>query len=281
MKRRVRRSFKHRSLRQLVRVALLAWNSDRCWDAICELRMRGSPATLALAQTLCRSGNWRKRALGVNIAAQLRQRVGSESVEYALVPTQQLLLSHLHDAREEIVDAAVAGLGHRPHADALPELVRLAAHRNRDIRFSVACALGSYFEPESVAVLLRLARDVDDDVRDWATFGLGTLHDVDTPEVRERLWQNLGDAEADVRGEAVIGLAVRGDARVIDHLLALGDDGWGSLDLNAAKKMASPRLLSALQALQRGVQRRADLNPGWLGELHLALAACSGTATAH
>ena len=59
-----------------------------------------------------------KRALGVNIAAQLRQRVGSESIEYALVPTQQLLLSHLLDVREDVgavdddaLDALVGPVG--------------------------------------------------------------------------------------------------------------------------------------------------------------------------
>jgi hypothetical protein len=44
------------------------------------------------------------------------------------------------------------------------------------IRFSVACALGSFpNDPLSVRTLLAMMEDADGDVRDWATFGVGVL----------------------------------------------------------------------------------------------------------
>jgi len=57
--------------------------------------------------------------------------------------------------------------------------------------------------------------DVDDSVRDWATFGIGSLCDIDTPELRDALAARLADADEEVRGEAVVGLATRGDNRAI------------------------------------------------------------------
>lgn len=109
--------------------------------------------------------------------------------------------------------------------------------------------MGSYPNPPAVDALLKLARDPDDDVRDWATFGLGSLHDIDTPEVRQCMWENLQDRDADVRAEAVAGLAQRGDPRAVDCLLdqLSADCRWQ--DLEAAEKLASPRLLPALHAL--------------------------------
>ncbi len=240
--------------------------------------MRGSPETLALAQRLSRSHSWRRRALGLHVAAQLRQRrqgAESGSVEYALEATQRLLLAGLHDAHDEVVGAAVSGLGHRPHPEALAELVRLASHPSSDMRWHVAVALALYPEPPAIDALLRLARDGDDDVRDWATFGLGSMQGADTPEIRELLWTNLSDADPDVRGEAVIGLAARNDPRAVDYLLTHLDDKCRMLDLNAAAKFASPRLLPALQALLTGTAGDGEVDPQWLDALREAVETCA------
>ena len=283
MKRRRNNLSRKRTTARLVRMALRAWDSDAGWAAIHELRRRASEQTLALVRQLADHPGWRRRALGLNIAAQLHRRDKSATVgstEYAPQEARRLLLAGLRDPHDEVLIAASAGLGHRVHAAALEDLVRLAVHANRAVRFGVTFALSSYPQPEALNALLRLARDADDEVRDWATFGLGSLHDADTPEIRELLLRNLGDTDANVRGEAVVGLAARGDARAIDHLLALGDEDWRCLDLNAAEKLASPRLLPALQALQQGAQGQADINASWLGDLCLALEACGGPVAA-
>lgn len=41
--------------------------------------------------------------------------------------------------------------------------------------------------------------DTDDDVRDWAAFGLGVLGDQDSVEIREALYRKLNDQSVDVR----------------------------------------------------------------------------------
>ena len=61
--------------------------------------------------------------------------------------------------------------------------------------------------------LIALSADADADVRDWATFALGTLAAADTPELREALAARVEDADEDTRLEAVHGLALRGDTR--------------------------------------------------------------------
>jgi HEAT repeat protein len=261
-----------------VRVALREWGRHRGWDAIHALRMRGSPETLALARSLAGSPNCRRRALGLFLAAQLRQRrrdAKDGSVEYALEETQQLLLSGLRDPHQEVLGAAISGLGHRPHSAALEEIGRQATHRSAAIRFDVAVALGHYPDPRAVDALLNLARDPDDGVRDWATFSLGSMHEVDTPEIRDLLWRNLQDADPDVRGEAIVGLAARGDPRAADYLLTrLGED-CRVYELMAAEKLASRGLLPALQALQP-TAGDTDVDKGWLHHLQDAIKASGG-----
>ncbi len=64
---------------------------------------------------------------------------------------------------------------------------------------------------DAVDVLAVLSRDPDTDVRGWATFGLGSMIDRDTAQVRAALIARLDDPDADTRGEALVGLAARGD----------------------------------------------------------------------
>ena len=283
MKRRKKHNpYRRHTLRRLVRIALRNANEDVSWRAASELRMRGSPATLALARTLSASLSWRRRRLGLWIASQLRQRRGRDllrSVEFALEETQALLLAGLLDSHDEVVQAAVSGMGHRPHPDGLSHLLQLSTHPSAGLRWDVAIALAKYEEPDAIDALLRLATDPDDDVRDWATFGLGSIQTADTPAIRALLWKNLHDADSDVRGEALVGLAERGDPRAIDHLEAhLSLDSLG-YELNAAERLASPRLLSALQKVAAGVSE-TEAQGYWFTRLQAAITACSTKAQA-
>jgi hypothetical protein len=67
--------------------------------------------------------------------------------------------------------------------------------------------------------LLLLMDDADEDVRDWATFGLGTLGESDSPDIREALFHRLSDEDDNVRQEATAGLGTRRDQRVLPYLI--------------------------------------------------------------
>lgn len=150
----------------------------------------------------------------------------------------------------------------------------LAGHADSAMRWNVAVSLGCYPDPAAIGALIQLATDVDSDVRDWATFGLGTLQNADTPELREVLWRNLNDEDEDVRGEALVALAARHDLRVIDHLLAQLGPECRVYQLDAAEHLASPLLLPALQALAGGLLD-SEREGYWFGCLQSAVEACS------
>jgi HEAT repeat protein len=266
------------SLKSLVGMALQDWESDRSWKAISELQMRGSPEALALAQRLAKSRNGRKRSLGQYIASQLRQRNEWRpfgSTEYALEDTQEILLAGLHDTHIEVVCAAISGLGHRPHQKALSHLLKFATHQDQRIRFEVAIALGRYSETDSIDALLRLATDQSDDVRNWATFGIGSMQDADNPKIRDLLWANLQDKDEDVRSEALVGLAYRKDERIIPVLLELLDTNCRVFELDAAEIIASPLLLARLTAIKDSVSTlEIPANSYWYGHVLDAIEAC-------
>jgi HEAT repeat protein len=209
----------------------------------------------------------------MDIASQLQRRTGAGSTGHALEETQKLLLAGLHDPHHEVVRAAVSGLGHRPHPAALDELIRLSSHPDDLLRWKVAVSLGSYQQPSAIDALLRLATDPDADVRDWATFGLGTLQTSDSPEIRAALWRNLSDTDEDVRGEALLGLAARRDERAIEYLLEHLNPQCRVYELDAAETLANPRLLGALQAISSAMPDDAT-NSYWSSRLKSAIAAC-------
>ena len=150
MKRPSRNLNRQRTPQQLVRRALRARGTDRGWSAVVELHLRASPPLLDLVRSLCASRSWRRRALGLDVAAQLQRRsrpATGGAAEYALDATQALLLAGLRDPHPEVVRAAVSGLWHRPHPDALEPLVVLAGHADSAMRWNVAMALGVYPDP--------------------------------------------------------------------------------------------------------------------------------------
>jgi HEAT repeat protein len=129
-------------------------------------------------------------------------------------------------------------------------MARVATHPDPEVRWAVAFALNRSQEPEATALLIELSADPDAEVRDWATFGLGTQRVDDSPELREALFARLTDEHRDTRCEALLGLARRGDERVVGPLQAeLEADRVGELAVEAAAAIGAPELLPALEGL--------------------------------
>jgi HEAT repeat protein len=119
--------------------------------------------------------------------------------------------------------SAIAALGHLENPSAIFLICSFRDDPDAEIRYSVTHALGYPFanDPKAVETLLKLMRDEDDDVRDWATFGLGVIGDSDSPTIREALIERLNDTYPDAREEAVEALAKRKDLRVLPVLTEL------------------------------------------------------------
>jgi HEAT repeat protein len=130
-------------------------------------------------------------------------------------------------------------LGHIGTPQAVSLVVAFCAHPDPEIRFALACALGNFSDdPVAVDALVELTRDVDDDVRDWSTFGIGALGKMDTPQIRDALVDRLNDWFEDVRQEAIVGLARMKDRRVLPALmLSLEQPTVAEIIVDAASEM--------------------------------------------
>jgi HEAT repeat protein len=123
---------------------------------------------------------------------------------------------------------------------------------------------------------MELSNDDDVEVRDWATYALAQANDLDSPAVLNALWARVSDPDPDTRAEAMVGLALRGDARVIDPLVhelqSVGDNAGRILveaAVEAGQRMDNQRLCEALQRLARLPDKY-----GYEEDLSEALARC-------
>ncbi len=134
-----------------------------------------------------------------------------------------LAVSQMLQQENEIqpLSSAIHALGHLDDPAAIPLILSYQQHPEAEIRFAIACALGSFANnPKAIPALMILTSDADDDVRDWAVFGLGNLGDADSAEIRDAIFARLNDPNEDVREEAMVGLAKRKDQRVLLALIA-------------------------------------------------------------
>lgn len=234
-------------------------------DALAALQSRGTREVFKAAVRLTESPTPTKRELGATI-------LGQNLVEDKSFPEEKfdVLFGLLeNDKHPDVLSAVCYALGHLGEPRAIEPVARLKNHPAADVRLGVVHGLLSHEDPAAVAALIELSADEDDDVRDWATFGLGSSLEADTPEIREALAARLDDSYDDVRLEAIAGLGTRGDTRALEPLRHELEAGWDDISaLEAAITLADPSLLPALLAL-RDEDRERDI-------LEEAIAACGG-----
>lgn len=181
------------------------------WELIRRLHMRTDAAAFAATAEAAGAANLRLRLVAVAVLGQLGYRANRPYLEQTL----PILLSAIDHAEDPtLIEGAVYALAHLGDGRALTPVLRHVGHRDDDVRQAVAFALTSLTDPEqpatsAVQAMLELTRDTAEDVRDWATFGLGEQWEVDSAEIRAALAARLGDEEV-IAAQAREGLAKRG-----------------------------------------------------------------------
>jgi len=237
-------------------------------ESLVLIHYRGRSEEYTLGVEYSNSKDPLDRATGADILGQLGwtdQTFLEESVK--------VLIPMLKDSDAYVAYCAVIALGHRSAPEAVPYIIEISKHKDPQVRFGVVSGLLGHEAPEAINTLILLSKDFDTDVRNWALFGLGSQIDIDTPEIRRALFDGLSDQDYEVRGEAMLGLAARGDYCVVDAILKEweGED-ISKLSIEAAEAIGDLRLLPSLMDFLD----RMDFNddPTFLEQVEQAIAAC-------
>lgn len=257
-----------RSTEDLIQLALTEEDDDAGWKPVVSLHYRGSAEVLEQARVLCLSFNARERELGADILGQL-------GVPERTFPEEcfQILAGALADERDpDVLESITIAYGHLHDARAIRLLVPLKHHPDADVRLGVVHGITGHEDDLAIETLIELSGDENEDVRDWATFALGTMIRTDTSEIRDSLLARIYDSHDDVRGEALVGLARRKDERVLDALIAeLTAEQVGLLAIEAAEELGDTRLGPALLTLK---EEWGDEEDKHVARLNRALLSC-------
>lgn len=260
-------SFTDRSLDELIAKALVEVEDDdrgleRAWPAIEELWRRGTREVFHRACALVESATPALRGLGCAVLA----RLGSPERPYREESVPVVLNLAQVETDPRVLVWAVYALDGLEDVRARQVLLHLRGHGDPKVRLGVALALpdciernddGELDDREALSAMLELTRDADDDVRNWATFAVGQHFVEDTAEVRQALVERLEDPHDETREEAICGLARRRDEHALEPLSALmGAKEVRATFIEAAKEMADPRLIEALERQLVMVQER-------------------------
>lgn len=132
------------------------------------------------------------------------------------------LLQALQDEEVSVRAAAVEALGEFDDPEIVEPLIQALGDKDKKIRAAAAYALGKIGTPEAIGPLSRALKDEDDAVRAEAAEALGK---IEVPESVEPLIQALYDEDSLVRITALKSLTKVGDARVLDVIDKIIEEG--------------------------------------------------------
>jgi HEAT repeat protein len=262
----------NRSISELFEAALAGdYDDEEPRVAVRELRHRSNPETevLKVALGYCHSGNPKTRSRGLDVLAQLG--AGKPDSERPWIEEcVSVAIAALQDENSQVVHSAAWALAHLGGPRSVLALIKIKQHSDPGVRWAVAYGMRSDRNEDSKLTLVELMEDPDDEVRDWATFGLGDLWRIgdsfeleDSPEIRAALRKRLADSYAPARDEALWGLAKRKEPFALRELRRrLESDGSVSGDEMAANELLNPNGgESTIEELQSGLRRLIDELP--------------------
>jgi HEAT repeat protein len=234
------------------------------WNAVGVLRRRNSDEVFRLAAAYCRSEVPIHRARALDVLAQMGAgRPLPERPFYNA--SASLAISYLGHEDSLVVRSAAWALAHLQGDAATWALIGARKSADTQVRLAVANGMAGSEHPDAISTLMELMEDVDDEVRNWATFGLGhaggesgppvRLGTLDSPSIREALRSRLADSVREVRDEAVWGLALRKDSEGLRILLdRLSSGEWVAGDEMTAAEILELEYDVPKAVLQTGLR---------------------------
>ena len=215
------------------------------WDASAE--QDGEPA-LRCGLGLLGSADPLERSAGCDLLRDASNRYAAVRAEAATA-----LVDLAGREREPCaLQSLVQGLAMTYDPRAVPVMVDLSWHPDAEVRLEVASSINSVPtglpDGPDVSALIRLTRDNDPEVRNWATFSLGFQLETDSAAIRDALWERTTDEYGEAREEGIRGLARRHDPRSVQLVAELlhAPDGAHYFTFDVAEILGVPELLPYL-----------------------------------
>ncbi|MNK92940.1 putative lyase [compost metagenome] len=186
------------------------------WRYIMELRKRKSAEIYNRAIELTKSSDKKEKIIGINILAQF----GNPRIH-----KNQTLKIYFNLLKEEddiyVVSSILYAIGHNNEKlteNQIEFICHYDSSKSSTVRHSLTFAVSGIENKNAIHTMIKLSKDRDPEVRDWATFAIAALISNDNDAIREALWERVMDSDKKIQNEAIFGLATRKDARIKEVL---------------------------------------------------------------
>ncbi len=237
------------------------------WKNISELRTRATEDVYDQAYKLANSEIDKKKIIGIDVLAQLgfdpriRQK---ETVDLYF----ELLENRQND---DVLFAIFFGISHNNEnltKNQVLKLIEFKNSENNDVRYSLVSALSGIEHPKAIETLIELSEDRYSSIRNWATFGIGTLSEENNDRIINALWKRTKDKHQETKLEAIIGLANRKEVAVKEQIISeLKDGKYTTLLFDAIVELNDKEFIPYLESELNSAKKDCKTNKQWLAEL--------------
>ncbi|MGB0429319.1 MAG: HEAT repeat domain-containing protein [Bacteroidia bacterium] len=188
------------------------------WENIRELRKRPNPYVFKKAVELMKNGSEKEMNIGVDILAQLGARPRYRQNEIIEICFGLLEKKRSPQMLESIL-SAISHNNENLNQAQIQALTHFKNHNYQYVKFALVQTLAGLEQKKAIDTLIELSRDKNSEIRDWATFSLGTQIRTKSSEISHALWERINDKSELVRFEAIAGLAKRQDKNLKEVLI--------------------------------------------------------------
>lgn len=239
-------------------------SNENYWKYIQELRKRKTDAIYKKSLLLIDSNSIKEKIIGLDVLNQFGYpRLHQKEIIQLFF---KLLKS---ETDKEVLSSILYGISHNNESltnEQVDFLCSLKTHKSVYVKFSLVNALLTLENDNAIDTLIEFSKNKDFDIRNWATFGLGSQTDIDNEKIRFALWNRIKDTSKIVRQEAIAGLAQRKDKNIKDILIQelKNIDEYSSLILDSIEEFNDKSLIPYLENQIEENKTSKKVNEEWL-----------------
>ncbi len=245
------------------------------WNNISELQQRANENVFNQAYEFAKSHIDKKKIIGINVLAQLgfdprfRQR-----------ETIKLYFELLREKQSnDVLFSLLFGVSHNNEKltnKQILQLIKFKGSKNNNVRYSLVSAISGVDNPKTIETLIELSEDNFSSIRNWATFGIGTLSEQNNDRIVKALWNRTKDKHQETKLEAIVGLANRNQVAIKEQIIEeLKNGEYGTLLFEAIETLKDKDFIPYLKNNLKSAKNDNGIKKEWIADLKQCLSKLS------
>lgn len=241
------------------------------WSNISELRKRANDDVFNQAYEFAKSQNDKKKIIGIDVLAQL-----GFDPRFRQKETVKLYFKLLQEKQsDDVLFSLFFGISHNNEKltnNQVLQLIKFKDSRNNDVRYSLVSAISGVDNPKAIETLIELSEDNFSSIRNWATFGIGTLSEQNNDRIVKALWNRTKDKHQETKLEAIVGLANRNQVAIKDQIIEeLRNGEYGTLLFEAIETLKDKDFIPYLEKNLKSAKTDNGIKEEWIADLKQCL----------